>query len=701
MYTSYFGFKESPFNLTPDPRYLFLSPHHREALDHLLYGINERKGFIAITGGIGTGKTTLCRALLDQLDESIKSALIFNSFITENELLEIINQEFGINMDPTGGTKKEYIDRLNQFLLETFSGGGNAVLLIDEAQNLSHTVLEQIRMLSNLETEKEKLIQIVLVGQSELKELLASSSLRQLNERIIVRYELRPLAHMDVQGYVEHRLVVAGGRGNLRFTNGAFKAIYRYSQGNPRRINAVCDRALLVAYARDEFTISKETVREATEDIWGNLAPETRVWDWFLKRAKLLPVFILLLIILAGFSGWTYRAYILKIFSSNEKASVPAPKSKHKISLPIPKKEARLFLDEQASRTRLFRLFKETMDNDNYAADKTHLGLFSFHTKIENYTMFKKPFQILLAHSGLSQSQHPLPGDTAANLVSSPRYLLIRKVTANGAIAVDAEGKDRHVTKDFLKTHWGGEVSWLYPHENTNVDLVKGMSGPDVLKVQKTLRKIGYPAEITGEYDDSTFKSVIKFQSRLGLKTDGIIGTQTMALLYQADKEGGYYKVQKDDSLFKIAGLRDVYDNPLKWPSLFRLNMNKLSGVKVAEDFPHKALPEGIELRFVTPNEALENVSKLGQKVWVLNVLSTQNSQEIIYPAITLMKNGYPVYITRTKVKGEEWIRLRIGFFKGYSEAAEVRKKIMPMLDVTDAWVAQTEKRELEEYGGY
>ncbi|MFB0532152.1 MAG: ExeA family protein, partial [Desulfatiglandales bacterium] len=251
MYTSFFGFKENPFNLTPDPRYLFLSTYHKEALDHLLYGINERKGFIAITGGIGTGKTTICRALLSQLEESIKSALIFNSFISDTELLEIINQEFGIDGDMAVSTKKEYIDKLNQFLLKTFSLGGNAVLLIDEAQNLSHNVLEQIRMISNLETEREKLIQIVLVGQFELNELLASSSLRQLNERIMVRYELRPLDREDVQGYVEHRLVVGGGRGNVRFTNGALKAIYESSQGNPRRINAICDRALLAAYARD------------------------------------------------------------------------------------------------------------------------------------------------------------------------------------------------------------------------------------------------------------------------------------------------------------------------------------------------------------------------------------------------------------------------------------------------------------------
>ncbi|MBW1935217.1 MAG: AAA family ATPase [Deltaproteobacteria bacterium] len=243
MYTAYFDFKENPFNLTPDPKYLFLSTYHKEALEHLLYGINERKGFIAITGGIGTGKTTLCRALLSHLDVSTRTALIFNAFLSEVELLKTINREFGINTGPGIASRNDYIDALNRFLLKNFSQGGNAVLLIDEAQNLSQAALEQVRMLSNLETEKEKLLQIVLVGQLELSSLLASPALRQLNERITVRYELKSLDSKDIQGYVAHRLSVAGGGGSsLKFSEGAFKKLYGFSRGNPRRINALCDR---------------------------------------------------------------------------------------------------------------------------------------------------------------------------------------------------------------------------------------------------------------------------------------------------------------------------------------------------------------------------------------------------------------------------------------------------------------------------
>ncbi len=267
MYEAFFGLKENPFTLSPDPRYLYLSPQHREAMNCLIYGIQEKKGFMVITGGIGTGKTTLCRSLLASLDDSVTTALIFNPTISDLELLKTINQEFGVRMGRGRGTKKRYLDALNAFLVQNFATGKNAVLLIDEAQNLPHGVMEQIRMLSNLETVREKLIQIILLGQPELLRLLALPSLRQLNERITVRYDLKPLAREDVQHYVEHRIATAGGRTEAIFVPGSYGRIYRASRGIPRRINAICDRALLVAYGKDLRTVDHRIIRTAIRDI--------------------------------------------------------------------------------------------------------------------------------------------------------------------------------------------------------------------------------------------------------------------------------------------------------------------------------------------------------------------------------------------------------------------------------------------------
>jgi len=519
MYTSFFGFTENPFNLTPDPRYLFLSPYHKEALDHLLYGINERKGFIAIAGGIGTGKTTLCRVLLNHLRADTKSALVLNSFISDMELLKSINQEFGIDMDPTAETKKEYIDALNLFLLETFGQGGNAVLLIDEAQNLSHDVLEQIRMLSNLETEKEKLIQIVLVGQPELKEILSAPSIRQLNERITVRYNLKHLAFEDIRGYMEHRLVVAGGRGNLTFSRGALKGIYAYSQGNPRRINSVCDRALLIAYTGEKHDISQGIIREAVREIRGDIRSEQPFNGWSLGRYAIYSILLLLLIMIAGLGGWSFRD------STREAVSVEQKTENHRKEFPPPidlrpeEKSAPLFLDEQASLSFLFSLYSSRTDKEGRELNSPNLSLVQFDIEPEYYILLKKPFRVCLAdHRDEESPTH---------------YLLIQKITDKGAIVIDTKGEEQPVTRGFILEHWGQKVSWVYPTRNKNPVLFKGMRAPDILELQSIFNKLGYLVRPTGIYDGETFLVTMRFQKEFGLLADGIAGPRTRALLYQ------------------------------------------------------------------------------------------------------------------------------------------------------------------------
>jgi general secretion pathway protein A len=283
MYASHFKLRENPFSLTPDPKYLFLSRQHREALNHLIYGIKEKKGFIVVTGGIGTGKTTLSRALLSGMDASVDTALIFNSYLSDMELLEVINQEFGIPLAGVDRTKRRYIDTLNAFLLANHRAGKNSVVLIDEAQNLSRNVLEQLRMLSNLETETEKLLQIVLVGQPELRDLLAQPSLRQLNERICVRYHLDALREDDVPDYIVHRLTVAGNTGHLSFADDALGSIYDFSRGNPRRINILCDRALLIAYAGNGFAIDRKIIKLAIKDLKSS---DVKKGTFFARRRK-------------------------------------------------------------------------------------------------------------------------------------------------------------------------------------------------------------------------------------------------------------------------------------------------------------------------------------------------------------------------------------------------------------------------------
>lgn len=266
MYTKYFGFSEKPFTLTPNPRFIFLSKNHKEAFAHLFYGINNHYGFIELTGEIGTGKTTVLRTLLEQLnEESYRSALIFSPCMSGVELLRLINNEFGI--DSSSEHSNELIAELNRFLLCENSRGRTVVLVIDESQNLQPEVLEQIRLISNLETENDKLVQIILAGQPELEHLLDRPDLRQLNQRIAVRYKLRPMSCDETRSYIRQRMEVAGDTGGVNFSAAAFRMIYLATQGVPRMINILCDRCLLIAYGNEKRRISVFTVLQGMREV--------------------------------------------------------------------------------------------------------------------------------------------------------------------------------------------------------------------------------------------------------------------------------------------------------------------------------------------------------------------------------------------------------------------------------------------------
>jgi type II secretory pathway predicted ATPase ExeA len=330
MYERYYGFSEKPFSLTPDPKYLYRSESHANAFDLLQYAIRRREGFVVVTGDIGTGKTTLCRALLEQIDRTTFTALVLNPFLTEQDLLKRILQDFGvISRDEmkTGRlatvTKQELIETLYDFLLSLIPLKASAVLIIDEAQNLPLPVLEQIRILSNLETDKEKLLQIILVGQLNLQPLLRSPGMRQLDQRVSIRYELQPLDGEAVAAYVAHRLTIAGGHASVAFTAKALRQVHRWSGGIPRLINLICDRALLAGYSIRANRITPEMVtRAATSlDVQSPTAPRRQLAAVasITRRAPLVAAAAVVLLSCAF--GVSSTAYLYQRFAAGVEAS--------------------------------------------------------------------------------------------------------------------------------------------------------------------------------------------------------------------------------------------------------------------------------------------------------------------------------------------------------------------------------------------
>lgn len=306
MYARFFGLRQQPFSIAPDPRYLYMSERHREALAHLLYGVTGGGGFVLLTGEIGAGKTTVCRCFLEQIPKRCNVAYIFNPKQTVTELLGSICDEFRIPRRAEGATVKDYVDALNEFLLQTHAVGQSNVLIVDEAQNLSADVLEQLRLLTNLETHERKLLQIILIGQPELRTMLARPELEQLAQRVIARFHLEALTPKETVRYIRHRLAVAGMNRPLPFEPEALKRVYQLSRGVPRRINLLCDRALLGAYAGNKPAVDVEIVDKAAHEVFDGALPQDRLPDhasW--RRAALAAAAVAGL----GLALWAGVAY--------------------------------------------------------------------------------------------------------------------------------------------------------------------------------------------------------------------------------------------------------------------------------------------------------------------------------------------------------------------------------------------------------
>ncbi|MEM7500717.1 MAG: AAA family ATPase [Pseudomonadota bacterium] len=293
MYTKFFGLNEKPFSITPDPRYLFMSERHGEGLAHLLYGVTDSGGFIQLTGEVGTGKTTLVRTLLGQLPNEVDVALILNPQLTVLEFLQSICKELHVDLPQEKDRPMALVDQLNRHLLDTHANGRRVILLVDEAQNLSHDVLEQLRLLTNLETAKQKLLQIILIGQPELREVLAQNNLRQLAQRVTGRYHLEPLSKEESAKYIDHRMRVAGALGEI-FSDAAKLEVYRSSGGIPRVMNVICDRALLGAYSQESRLVDRAIVRKAAKEVAGEPDHASRL-NWVAALAGIAAVAVVVI----------------------------------------------------------------------------------------------------------------------------------------------------------------------------------------------------------------------------------------------------------------------------------------------------------------------------------------------------------------------------------------------------------------------
>ncbi len=537
MYLKYFSLTEQPFNMTPDPRFFYFSKKHEDALSNLLFGISERKGFITITGEIGTGKTTLCRLLLNRLDKKVKTSLIFNPNLTTIELLQAINQDFGIESKSI--SKKELVDALNAFLLGVLKRGDNAVLIIDEAQNLTPECLEEVRMLSNLETDRDKLLQIILVGQPELRKKLELERLKQLNQRIALRYHLEPFDLKEAKAYILHRLKIAGGDDKVFFTQQALDKVHEFSQGTPRLINLLCDKVLLAAFVADTKTVSNQIVDSAIKELRGDNFPSVKKAvifnnnrfskDDFIRRSA--PIAGLLVLILLVFFIAGYQKGIIGALVKENSAASKSTLAKNEQYLEYDNDSILRVKkpgdSKMASLITLLKLLKIEFIKNDILLEKNK-GEKEFKDIIKNFG-----FEIFNVMDFKQIKLLNLPLIINIQRDGEEYYTVLRHIDNNSATIFDPlNGRVVYKLKE-LEAIWKGEAIILWKKLNgINVPISKVRPNSEVMSLQEVLRSRNiYNGKIDGYYGSMTEESVKEFQSRSGLKPTGDFDAETHMLL--------------------------------------------------------------------------------------------------------------------------------------------------------------------------
>ncbi|OEU74371.1 MAG: peptidoglycan-binding protein [Desulfuromonadales bacterium C00003068] len=521
MYKDYFGLNSKPFSIAPDPHYLYMSERHREALAHLIYGLQTEGGFVLLTGEVGTGKTTICRCLLEQIPDDTEIAFVLNPKLTVPELLATICDELGIDYPPHNTSIKVFIDTINHYLLDAHAQGHKTVVIIDEAQNLSIDVLEQIRLLTNLETNKQKLLQVIMLGQPELKELLGQPELRQLAQRITARYHLEPLSTEEMAGYISHRLAIAGVERPL-FTAASIRKLYQLSGGVPRLINLICDRALLGAYVQEQHIVKPKLLAMTAKEVFGDKnekSSQSTSPHWLRNLIVLLGITTI-----AGVAGYFYQSTTAQIPTKvTQQKLQPSPDYKVQQTPPVP---AALVYPEEIS------------INDSLTLAQHELfKLWGYHdyqpkTLAGDYAL-QNGLRYLIKRGSLgtlTRLNRPAVL-TLTNSYGQVFYATLTQLASDTATFNYGPTSQTVATSDLIN-QWDGEFALLWqPPTDYSSAIHPDNSGPMILWLERQFAEITQRTpnlDPALKLDGLLLEDLYQFQMSHGLKADGIVGPITL-----------------------------------------------------------------------------------------------------------------------------------------------------------------------------